>query len=64
MDHNSQDFVVISSLISAPAWVPSLMQINGWLTTISLSVGIILGLLRLHSFFKERYLSLHDEEDF
>ncbi len=64
MKDNPQDFIVISSLISAPAWVPSLTQINGWLTMISLSVGIVLGILRLHSFFKERYLALQDEEDF
>ena len=64
MDHTSQDLVVVSSLISAPAWVPSLSQINGWLTTISLSVGILLGLLRLYSFMKERYLSIQDEDDF
>ena len=64
MDHNSQDFVVISSLVSAPAWVPSLSEINGWLTAISLTVGILLGVLRLYSFIKERYLPIQEEDDF
>ena len=64
MAQNAQDFFVISSLVSAPAWVPTLTQVNAWLTTISLTVGIVLGVLRLYSFMKERYLPLNDEEDF
>ncbi len=63
MDHNAQDFVVVSSLISAPAWVPSLSELNIWLTTLSLCVGILLGLLRLYSFLKDRHLALDEEDD-
>lgn len=42
-----QDSVIASSLISAPAWGPWLNELNGVLTTLSLLVGLVIGLHRL-----------------
>ncbi len=42
-----QDSLIASSLISAPAWGAWLNELNGVLTTLSLLVGLIIGLHRL-----------------
>lgn len=42
-----QDSIIASSLISAPAWSTWLNQLNGWLTTFSLIIGLMIGLHRL-----------------
>ncbi len=42
-----QDSVIASSLISAPAWGAWLNELNGVLTTLSLLVGLIIGIHRL-----------------
>lgn len=42
-----QDSVIASSLISAPAWGAWLNELNGVLTTLSMLVGLVIGLHRL-----------------
>lgn len=42
-----QDSVIASSLITAPAWGLWLSEINGVLTTVTLLIGIAIGLHRL-----------------
>jgi|GEM_PF-5635458 len=42
-----QDSVIASSLIAAPAWGAWLNELNGLLTTLSLLVGLFIGLHRL-----------------
>ena len=42
-----QDSVIASSLIAAPAWGAWLNELNGVLTTLSLLVGLLIGLHRL-----------------
>ena len=42
-----QDSVIASGLITAPAWGAWLAQLNGFLTTISLIIGLLIGLHRL-----------------
>lgn len=42
-----QDSVIASGLITAPAWGAWLGQLNGLLTTISLIIGLLIGLHRL-----------------
>ncbi len=48
------DAIVAGGLISAPAWAPSLSNINDLLTTSSLTVGLLLGIARLWLFFRQR----------
>lgn len=42
-----QDSIIASSLISAPAWSSWLNYLNGWLTTLSLIIGLLIGVHRL-----------------
>lgn len=42
-----QDSVIASSLITAPAWGLWLSEVNGVLTTVTLLIGIAIGLHRL-----------------
>lgn len=42
-----QDSVIASSLITAPAWGLWLSEVNGLLTTVTLLIGIAIGLHRL-----------------
>lgn len=42
-----EDSVLASSLITAPAWGPWLSELNDILTTLSLLVGLAIGLHRL-----------------
>lgn len=48
------DGALASGLISAPAWAPWLSGLNEFLTTLTLSLGVILGLARLWLFLKSR----------
>ena len=43
----TQDFVVAGGLLFSPAWVPWLTSLNHVLTTVTLVVGLVLGLVRL-----------------
>jgi hypothetical protein len=47
LNSTDQDFVIAGGLISSPAWASWLNDINGVLTASSLSLGIVLGLVRL-----------------
>lgn len=42
-----QDSIIASSLISAPAWGAWLNELNGILTTLSLLIGLMIGIHRL-----------------
>lgn len=42
-----QDSIIASSLISAPAWGAWLNELNGILTTLSLLIGLMIGMHRL-----------------
>lgn len=46
-----QDSVIASSLITAPAWGSWLNELNGILTTLSLLIGMLIGLHRLWRIF-------------
>jgi hypothetical protein len=54
-DHTAiKDAVVASGLATAPVWAPGLQEANLWLTTISLAIGIALGIARLTVFIMDR----------
>ena len=42
-----KDYALAGTLISLPAWVPQLTDINAWLTFAGLVVGLVLGIRRL-----------------
>ena len=48
-----QDSVIASGLITAPAWSAWLSEINGFLTTVSLVIGVAIGLHRLWRIFNK-----------
>jgi hypothetical protein len=50
---NASDALLAGSLISAPAWASWLAQLNALLTTATLFVGLVLGLVRLWLFWRE-----------
>ncbi|GJM01798.1 MAG: hypothetical protein DHS20C08_02990 [Rhodomicrobium sp.] len=50
---NLQDSVLVSSLITAPAWSVWLSEINGLLTTLSLLIGVTIGAHRLWRIVKK-----------
>lgn len=52
--HTLQDSIIASSLISAPAWGAWLSELNGILTTISLLIGLAIGMHRLVQIVKDK----------
>jgi uncharacterized protein involved in cysteine biosynthesis len=48
------DGVLAAGLVTAPAWVPWLGDLNQILTTISLVVGLALAIARLTAFLRRR----------
>jgi hypothetical protein len=50
---NVSDTLLAGSLVSAPAWASWLTQLNALLTTATLFVGLVLGLIRLWRFWGE-----------
>jgi hypothetical protein len=50
---NASDALLAGSLVSAPAWASWLAQLNQFLTTASLLVGLVFGLLRLRHLWRE-----------
>lgn len=48
------DTLIAGSLVGAPAWGPLLAQVNQFLTTATLVVGLILGCVRLWLFMYGR----------
>lgn len=48
-----QDSVIASGLITAPAWSVWLSEVNGFLTTVSLLIGVAIGLHRLWRIIKK-----------
>lgn len=48
------DAVVAAGLIASPAWVPALSSINEALTTVTLLLGVALGVARLWAFLRRR----------
>jgi len=49
-----QDSLLASGLITSPAWVPWLNELNEILTTVTLVLGLALGLCRLWQFMQQR----------
>jgi hypothetical protein len=48
------DGVLAAGLVTAPAWVPWLVDLNQVLTTATLVVGLALGIARLTAFLRRR----------
>lgn len=53
----SQDVLVAGGLITSPAWASWLDNINEVLTTATLLIGLVLGVIRLWLFIERRYRS-------
>ena len=51
---NISDAVLTGCLIAAPAWAGSLDQLNKLLTSVTLIVGLVLGLTRLWLLWRDR----------
>ena len=51
--HNLSDAVLAGGLVSAPAWASWLAELNQLLTTATLFIGLVLGLVRLWLFWRE-----------
>jgi hypothetical protein len=51
---NLSDAALAGGLVTAPAWSPWLTQFNQILTTATLIVGLVFGLIRLWVFWRER----------
>lgn len=47
------DAILAGGLVSAPAWAASLGEVNAFLTTLSLVVGLLIGVLRLWRICRE-----------
>ncbi len=47
MTDTVQDSLLAGSLITAPAWVPLLNTFNEFVTTVTLMIGLVIGLTRL-----------------
>jgi hypothetical protein len=52
--HVLTDAAIASGLATAPTWAPGLQEANLWLTTVSLAIGITLGVCRPVSFVMDR----------
>ena len=50
---NASDALLTGCLVSAPAWASWLAQLNQLLTTATLVVGLVFGLVRLRRFWRE-----------
>ncbi|NJM33980.1 MAG: hypothetical protein HC850_03895 [Rhodomicrobium sp.] len=50
----ASDALLAGSLVSSPAWAPWLTDFNQLLTTATLVLGLILGLVRLWNFWRDR----------
>jgi hypothetical protein len=48
------DAILAGSLVAAPAWSVPLSEVNAWLTTLSLLVGLIIGATRLWQIWREK----------
>jgi hypothetical protein len=48
------DSVVIAGTVTSPAWASWLGDVNQVLTTLTLAVGLVLGVVRLVAFLRER----------
>jgi hypothetical protein len=57
-DHSSSqilaDTVIAGGLVSSPAWASWLNDCNQLLTTATLILGLVLGLVRLWAFWRDR----------
>lgn len=51
---NLSDAALTGCLVSAPAWASWLAQLNQMLTTGTLAVGLVLGVVRLWRFWREQ----------
>jgi hypothetical protein len=51
---NASDALLTGCLVSAPAWASWLAQLNQLLTTGTLAVGLVIGLVRLWRFWRDR----------
>lgn len=52
--HTHTDIALAGGLAAAPAWAPWLSEVNAWLTTASLTIGLVIGLIRLVQFSRPR----------
>jgi hypothetical protein len=50
---NASDALLTGCLVSAPAWAAWLTQLNQLLTTATLAVGLVFGLVRLLRVWRE-----------
>ena len=48
------DAILAGSLVAAPAWSVPLSEVNAWLTTLSLAVGLVIGAMRLWELLREK----------
>lgn len=48
------DAILAGGLVSAPAWAASLGEVNIYLTTLSLIVGLLIGVVRLWRLCRDR----------
>ena len=56
----AKDTFLAGFLVTAPAWAPSLANLNEMLTTVTLLCGALLGIGRLWIFAKRR---LHSQDE-
>ncbi len=55
LDHKvALDSVIIAGTVSSPAWASWLGDVNQVLTTLTLIVGLVFGVVRLVAFLRER----------
>ena len=52
--NSAGDFTLAGGLATSPAWAPYLDSINELLTTVTLLIGVVLGLIRLVAFWRDR----------
>jgi hypothetical protein len=48
------DALLAGSLVAAPAWTVPLSELNAFLTTASLLVGLLIGAIRLWQLWREK----------
>jgi hypothetical protein len=53
--HNLSDALLAGSLVAAPAWAPWVTELNQLLTTATLVLGLIFGLVRLWRFWRDNW---------
>jgi hypothetical protein len=52
--HNLSDALLAGGLVASPAWAPWVTELNQLLTTATLVLGLVFGLVRLWRFWRDR----------